>query len=142
MPPNSQPGVYFISTGCAKGHTKETDQYRTGEGILKGDTNDAIARHKGSRDCEMDWTKTRTIDVEPIRFNRKAREALEIRRLGTGPDEKRGVNIDLGDYVTTEICSILFPKINQMKGIASNTIGCLLQSVTVYDMTQRKWSYL
>ena len=65
----------------------------------------------------MDWTKTKTITVEPVWFKRKVREALEIRRLRTGPEEERGVNRDLGDYVTTENWSSSFFKINQMKNI-------------------------
>ena len=65
----------------------------------------------------MDWTKTRTIAVESVWFKRKVREALEIRRLGTGPEEERGVNRDLGDYVTTETWSTLFSRINQLKSI-------------------------
>ena len=52
LPANSQPGVYFISTGCGKGYTGETKKQiktRTIEhekAVFKGDTNgDAIAEH-------------------------------------------------------------------------------------------------
>ena len=123
MPPNSQLGVYFIPTGCAKGYTGETKkQIRTRnteheKAIFKGDTKDAIALHKESCDCVMDWTKTKTIAVKPVWFKRKVREVLEIRRLRTGPEEEGGVNRDLGDYVITDTWLSLFSKINQIKNI-------------------------
>ena len=47
-----------------------------------------------------------------IRFRRKVREALEIKRLRTGPDEQNGLNKDNGDYVTTDTWKSLFDKIN------------------------------
>ena len=37
---------------------------------------------------------------------------LEIRRLKTGPNEDRGLNKDLGDYVTTSTWNPLFEQIN------------------------------
>ena len=79
--------------------------------------NDAIAGHQNICDCEIDLSKTKTIAVEPIWFRRKVREALEIRRLQTGPEEERGLNRDLGDYVTTNTWSSLFTKVNGMKSI-------------------------
>ena len=62
---------------------------------------------------------TRTVAVEPTWYRRyeKVREALEIRRLKTGPDEETGINRDLGDYVTTNTWSSLFTKINRCKDI-------------------------
>ena len=63
----------------------------------------------------MDWEAVKTLAVEPIWFKRKVREALEIRRLKTGPGETKGLNRDLGDYVTTSTWSTLFNKINDMK---------------------------
>ena len=124
MPPNSQPGVYFVPTGCQRGYTGETKKQistRNKEhekAIFKGDTkNDALAGHQNICDCEIDLSKTKTIAVEPIWFRRKVREALEIRRLQTGPEEERGLNRDLGDYVTTNSWSSLFTKVNGMKSI-------------------------
>ena len=124
MPLNSQPGVYFVPTGCQRGYTGETKKQistRNKEhekAIFKGDVeNDAIAGHQNICDCEIDLTKTKTIAVEPIWFRRKVREALEIRRLKTGPEEDRGLNRDLGDYVTTNTWSSLFTKVNRMKSI-------------------------
>ena len=60
---------------------------------------------------------TKTVAVEPTWYRRKVREALEIRRLKTGPEEETGINRDLGDYVTTNTWSSLFTKINRNKDI-------------------------
>ena len=120
LPPNSQPGVYFVPTGCASGYTGESKkQIRTRnleheKAVFKGDTKDAIAEHKENCDCDIDWTAVKTLAVEPMWFKRKVREALEIRRLKTGPNEPKGLNRDLGDYVTTDSWSTLFNKINSM----------------------------
>ena len=122
MPDNSQPGVYFFPTGCGLGYTGETKKriqtrnQEHEEAVFKGNTEeDAIAEHADSCNCELDWTKTKTIAVEPIWFRRKVREALEIRRLKTGPEQERGLNRDLGDYVTTRTWWPLFEKINTSK---------------------------
>ena len=115
--------MYFIPTGCGLGYTGETKkQIKTRnreheEAVFKGNIeDDAIAEHANSCDCELDWDKTKTIAVEPIWFRRKVREALEIRRLKTGPEQEKGLNRDLGDYVTTRTWSSLFEKINTTKG--------------------------
>ena len=85
---------------------------------FKGNTkDDAIAEHADICNCELDWERTKTIAVEPIWFRRKVREALEIRRLKTGPEQQKGLNRDLGDYVTTRTWSTLFDKINSTKGV-------------------------
>ena len=44
--------------------------------------------------------------------NRFMSHPLEIRCLGTGPGEERGINRDLGDYVNTTQWNNLFPHIN------------------------------
>ena len=121
LPPNSQPGVYFIPTGCKAGYTGETKkQIRTRnteheKATFEGDTDDAMAEHKETCNCDIDWSKTKTLAVEPRWFKRKIREALEIRRLKTGPDDLKGLNRDYGDYVSTTTWAPLFEKINQMK---------------------------
>ena len=123
MPPNSQPGVYFVPTGCKKGYTGETKKQiltRNREhekSLFKNDKADAIAEHQDKCGCEIDLTLTKTIAVEPTWYRRKVREALEIRRLKTGPEEETGINRDLGDYVTTNTWSSLFTKINRNKDI-------------------------
>ena len=50
--------------------------------------------------------------VKPVWYRRKVREALEIRRLKTGPKDENGVNKDNGDYVTTNTLDPLFTQIN------------------------------
>ena len=123
MPPNSQPGVYFVPTGCKKGYTGETKKQiltRNREhekSLFKNDKADAIAEHQDKCGCEIDLTLTKTIAVEPTWYRRKVREALEIRRLKTGPEEETGINRDLGDYVTTNTWSSLFTKINRNKDV-------------------------
>ena len=123
MPTNCQPGVYFVPTGCRKGYTGETKKQiltRNNEhekAIFKNDQADAIAEHHDKCGCEIDLTMTKTVAVEPAWYRRKVREALEIRRLKTGPEEETGINRDLGDYVTTNTWSSLFTKINRSKDI-------------------------
>ena len=74
LPPNSQPGVYFVPTGCASGYTRESKrQIRTRNleherAVFKGDTKgDAIAEHKDSCECQMNWDAVKTLAVEPVR---------------------------------------------------------------------------
>ena len=123
MPKNNQPGVYFIATDCHKAYTGETKKQvstRNREhekAIFKGDRNDAVAEHQNICGCKVDTENTKTIAVEPMWYKRKVREALEIRRLKTGPNEDRGLNRDLGDYVTTDSWSSLFTRINKIKGM-------------------------
>ena len=74
--------------------------------------NDALAAHKQECDCDIPWEESKTIAIEPIWFRRKVREALEIRRLKTSPDDPNGVNQDKGKYVTTNTWSDLFNIIN------------------------------
>ena len=123
MPLNYQPGVYFIPTGCNKGYTGETKKQiltRNKEhekAIFKNDQGDAVAEHQDKCGCNIDLSKVKTIAVEPQWYRRKVREALEIRRLETGPNEPKGINRDYGDYVTTDTWKSLFTKINQSKHI-------------------------
>ena len=119
LPPNSQPGVYFIPTGCRRGYTGETKKQistRNTEhekAVFKGDIeNDALAAHSQSCECDIKWENTKTLAIEPIWFRRKVRESLEIRRLKTGPEDPNGLNRDNGDYVTTNTWKTLFDKIN------------------------------
>ena len=123
MPKNNQPGVYFVATDCRKAYTGETKkQIRTRnreheKAIFKGDRSDALAEHQNICGCKVDTDNTKTIAVEPTWYRRKVREALEIRRLKTGPNEDRGLNRDLGDYVTTDSWSSLFTMINRNKSV-------------------------
>ena len=62
-------------------------------------------------------------------FRRKVREALEIRRLGTGPDKTRGLNRDYGDYVTTNEWQTVFDKINSKEHLTIGTFESMTASV-------------
>ena len=121
LPPNSQPGVYFISTECKKGYTGETKKrvstrnIEHEKAVFKGDTEDALAEHSQGCDCHIKWEDTKTLAIEPVWFRRKVRESLEIRRLKTGPNEQNGLNKDNGDYVTTSVWNSLFNQINGEK---------------------------
>ena len=119
LPPKSNQGVYFIPTGCNKGYTGETGKQidtRTTEhakAIFNGDVaHDAIAAHKAVCDCTDRLEETKILAVEPLWYRRKVREALEIQRLKTGPNDTHGINKDNGDYVTTTSWNPLFDQIN------------------------------
>ena len=119
LPPNSQQGVYFVPTGCQKGYTGETGKKtstRTNEhakAIFDGDAkSSALAAHKENCACDDRLDDTQVIAVEPVWYRRKVREALEIRRLRTGPNDEQGLNQNLGDYVTTSSWNDLFTQIN------------------------------
>ena len=81
--------------------------------IFNGDVaHDAIAAHKAVCDCTDRLEETKILAVEPLWYRRKVREALEIRRLKTGPNDTHGINKDNGDYVTTTTWNPLFDLIN------------------------------
>ena len=121
LPPNKEVGVYFTPTDCAKGYTGETGKLITSrtkeheKAIFDCNDKDAIAAHIcdcQNCDCNKRLDRTQVVAVEPIWYRRKVREALEIRRLKTGPNDDRGLNKDLGDYVTTSTWNSLFEQIN------------------------------
>ena len=83
--------------------------------IFDANRKDAIAAHVCDCDvcdCDKKLDRTQVLAVEPVWYRRKVRESLEIRRLKTGPDEERGLNKDLGDYVTTSTWNPLFEQNN------------------------------
>ena len=67
----------------------------------------AIASHALLNNCVPDWDETVTLKVEPKRFERKFREALEIQRWQCGP-ANGGLNLDDGQYVTTAFWTPMF----------------------------------
>ena len=128
LPPYSHPGCYFIPTSCKSGYTGETKKRiskRNTEhekAIFNGDVEgDALAEHKETCNCEIKWENVKTLSVEPVWFRRKVREALEIRRLGTGPGKPNGLNRDDGDYVTTNTWTTVFDKINSKQHLTIGT---------------------
>ena len=83
--------------------------------ILDINRKDAIAAHIcdcDTCDCDDRLDRTQVVAVESNYYRRKVRESLEIRRLKTGPAENRGLNKDLGDYVTTSTWNPLLEQIN------------------------------
>ena len=67
----------------------------------------AIASHALSNSCVPDWENTETLKIEPKRFERKVREALEIQHWRCGP-QNGGLNLDDGQYVTTAFWTPMF----------------------------------
>ena len=108
LPSNSQPGVYMINCKCGKGYVGETKlkvstritQHEKNVSDEKWDVS-GITNH--ARTCEegFEWDKTSTLKIEENKFDRKVREALEIQYRGTSPRNDHGLNLDDGQYVTT-----------------------------------------
>ena len=137
LPSNSQPGVYFIPTECKTGYTGETKKRistrntQHEKAVFNGDIeNDALAAHSQRCNCTIEWDHTKTLAIEPIWFRRKVREALEIRRLKTGPNDPNGLNRDYGDYVTTNTWQTLFNKINSNKKIKIDTVQTMTSNIS------------
>ena len=133
LPPLSHPGVYFIPTKCNSAYTGETKKrIRTRntehqKAVFNGDSEaDALAQHSENCNCEIRWEDVKTLAVEPVWFRRKVREALEIRRLKTGPQEPKGLNRDLGDYVTTNTWQTIFDKINSREHLTIGTFESMM----------------
>ena len=114
--------VYLIKTDCGSGYTGETKKRilsRNTEhekAIFKGDIkNDALAEHIDKCKCSVKWDEVKTLAIETNYFQRKVRESLEIRRLKTGPGNEKGLNRDIGDYVTTNYWDSLFENVNELR---------------------------
>ena len=136
LPKNCSPGVYFSPMGCNKAYTGETKKQiatRTKEHekavFLEDTAHDAIAAHQAECGCEVDLTRTKVLAKETKWFPRKVREALEIRRLKTGPAEAHGANQDMGDYVTTAHWDDLFEVINRNRKSDVRTFEDLMNDI-------------
>ena len=115
LPPNSHPGVYKVKCDCTTqpyiGETKlrictRTDQHK--EYVAKKKHGQSgISNHAILNNCVPDWDNTETLKIEPKRFERKVREALEIQRWRCGPTSG-GLNLDDGQYVTTKFWTPMF----------------------------------
>ena len=117
LPTNSQAGVYKITCSCGSSYIGETKKkistrleehqkdIRNGKWLATG-----CAEH--SRDCDgnFNWEENVTIGVEPDFHHRKIREALEIRRFKTGPDQPMGLNRDMGNITHSNSWNALFSK--------------------------------
>ena len=109
LPPNSQPGVYKLSCDCGKSYVGETgckiasriqqhqNTIHNGQWEQSG-----VSEHTKTCHGQINWNNVETLKVEPRKFTRKVREALEIQRNRTGVGmNMNGMNKDNGLYVTT-----------------------------------------
>ena len=116
LPKNSHPGVYRIRCSSATcrpyvGETKILIRNRIlqHEDCVAKDniSQSALALHCRSCTSSIDWENAETLKIEPKRFERKVREALEIQRNRCGP-KQGGMNLDDGQYVKTQFWTPLF----------------------------------
>ena len=108
LPENSNPGVYLIPCECGKAYVGETKckvstrkKQHEKDVFLENIQESALAEHKTICDKDIRWSDVKTIATENNYFKRSVREALEIRRHGTGPNDEYGINRDYGNYVKT-----------------------------------------
>ena len=108
LPQNSKPGVYLISCQCESKYTGRTKKRiltrsKEHEKDVFDQTNEksALVEHFKLCDETVQWSNTKTLSVETNYFKRCVREAIEIRRYKTGPDDAHGINQDYGQYVKT-----------------------------------------
>ena len=124
LPKNSNPGVYRIRCEsrtcnpyvgetklliCNRGHQHE-------ECVNKGNTaQSALAVHRKKCAAAIKWDDIETLKIEPRKFERKVREALEIQRNQCGP-KHGGMNLDDGQYVKTLFWTPLFKSLRNACG--------------------------
>ena len=108
LPRNSQPGTYSMQCKCfvvppyigetkiqIRNRSKQHEEY-----IRKGHwTNSGAAWH--AKTCNAGFEEVKTLKVDPQRFSREVREALEIQKNKSGPKEG-GINKDEGKHVKTK----------------------------------------
>ena len=109
LPKNSYPGVYKIPCSCGmtpyRGETKKKISTRIKEHqeyIRKNQPKKSgIALHASTCDGEVLFDEASTEAVQPNKFLRKVREALEIQKHDCHTSYG-GMNPDKGQYVTTK----------------------------------------
>ena len=118
LPINSQAGVYKLDCSCGATYIGETKKkvatrleehqrdIRNGKWMSTG-----CSEH--SRDCggEFNWDEKVTIAMESVYRRRNIRDALEIRRWKSGPDQPSGLNKDTGNFTYTNSWNALFSKL-------------------------------
>ena len=109
LPKNSFPGVYMVSCECSAkyvGQTKNSIKKRCKQhekNVFLGQNEDsAIAAHANNNNHKIIWENTKTLARESNYTKRCIREALEIKKNKTGPDEELGMNQDSGQFVKTK----------------------------------------
>ena len=116
LPPNSHPGIYKLDCTCGAsyiGESKKKISSRLEEhqkDIEKRKWSSGCSEHR--RDCSgtFEWTSDVTIAIQNDDRLRKVREALEIKRLKTGPDQPLGLNRDTGTISNSNSWNALFRK--------------------------------
>ena len=118
LPLNSQPGVYKLDCSCGSsyiGETKKKISTRLQEhqrDILKERwASTGCSEHAQNCEGTFEWDSNVTIAVENKYRLRKIREALEIRRRKTGPDQPMGLNRDSGNISYSNSWNALFRKL-------------------------------
>ncbi|XP_065665570.1 uncharacterized protein LOC136086996 [Hydra vulgaris] len=121
LPLNSHPGVYLIECECEQtyiGETKMKIATRTKQhqkNVFKEKLEQsAIGHHKIKCSCSMKWDQVKTLKVEPKKFERKVREAIEIQFNKCGP-KNEGLNLDDGQYVKTQFWTPYFLYLRNIK---------------------------
>ena len=108
LPKNSHPGTYSIQCKCLKvppyiGETKiqiRNRFHQHEEYVRKGYwSNSGAAWH--AKTCKAGFEEVKTIKVDSQRFSREVREALEIQKSQSGPNDG-GINKDDGKHVKTK----------------------------------------
>ena len=115
LPINSHPGVYIVPCECNYRYTGQTEKRvfnrvkQHAKNVFEENVDmSAISEHNVTCDRDIEWTKTKTLSIEPTYFRRCVREGLEIQRHKTGPNDEYGMNKDYGRYVKTETWKSLF----------------------------------
>lgn len=118
LPVNSGTGVYKLDCTCGStyiGETKKRIATRLTEHKrdIKNKKWASTGCSEHARDCdgEFNWNENVTLALESNYHHRKIREALEIRRCKTGPDQQKGLNRDLGNVAFTNSWNALFKKL-------------------------------
>ena len=118
LPCNSHPGVYKLECSCGScyiGETKKKVATRLEEHQrdIRNEKWNATGCSEHARTCagQFNWCENVTIALESNYHLRKIREALEIKRWKTGPDQPMGLNRDTGNISYTNSWNSLFSKL-------------------------------
>ena len=108
LPPNSKPGVYGIECGCTKppyiGQTKKqiASRFEEHKEYVEKEQWEKSGAAEHARICPngTEFSKMYTIKPMTSKFDRCVREALEIQKHGSGPNQG-GINQDNGQFLKT-----------------------------------------
>ena len=118
LPPNSQPGVYKLDCSCGSSYIGETKKkistrLQEHQKDIQKERWASTGCSEHAQECEgmFEWDSNVTIAVESNYRLRKVREALEIKRRKTGPDQPMGLNRDNGNISYANSWNALFRKL-------------------------------